>query len=31
MAMKNRKLVEHLPYSTAAKAYLATQIELTVP
>lgn len=28
MAMKNRKLVEHLPYSTAAKAYLATQIEL---
>ncbi|SET02490.1 LTA synthase family protein [Anaerobranca gottschalkii] len=28
MAMKNRKLVEHLPLSTQAKAYLATQIEL---
>jgi len=28
MAMKNRHLVEHLPLSTQARAYLATQIEL---
>ena len=28
MAMKNKKLVKDLPYSDAAKAYLATQIEL---
>lgn len=28
MAIKNRHLVEDLPYSTEAKAYLATQIEL---
>ncbi|WP_461206212.1 LTA synthase family protein [Clostridium sp. DL1XJH146] len=28
MAIKNKDLVEELPYSTAAKAYLATQIEL---
>ena len=28
MASKNRKLVDHLPYSNSVKAYLATQIEL---
>jgi len=28
MAMKNKKFVKDLPYSDAAKAYLATQIEL---
>ncbi|NLM43326.1 MAG: sulfatase-like hydrolase/transferase [Clostridiales bacterium] len=28
MAAKNRKLVEHLPYSEAGKAYIACQIEL---
>ena len=28
MASKNRKLVDHLPYSNSFKAYLATQIEL---
>lgn len=28
IAAKNRSLVEHLPYSEQAKAYLATQIEL---
>lgn len=28
MAAKNRKLVQHLPYSEAAKAYVACQIEL---
>ncbi len=28
IAYKNKKLVEHLPYSTAAKAYLACNIEL---
>ena len=28
IANKNKELVEHLPYSDEAKAYLATQIEL---
>jgi len=28
MAWKNKKYVEHLPYSDEAKAYIATQIEL---
>jgi len=28
IAQKNRELVEHLPYTTAGRAYLATQIEL---
>ncbi len=28
MALKNRGVVEDLPYSTAARAYLATQVEL---
>jgi len=28
MAIKNKSLVEHLPYSKSVKAYLATQIEL---
>jgi len=28
MALKNRDVVSHLPYSTQARAYLATQVEL---
>ncbi|NBG87275.1 LTA synthase family protein [Isachenkonia alkalipeptolytica] len=28
MAMKNREVVSHLPYSQQARAYLATQVEL---
>ncbi len=28
MALKNRDVVAHLPYSTQARAYLATQVEL---
>jgi len=28
IALKNKKLVDHLPYSTEAKAYISTQIEL---